>query len=326
MTVMLLVAVLGSVLLLAAFGGPWLIRQAAPALAAVPRFAATTIAAAALIWMAALLALGPLVAWMSRGPAWLPADAAEVCGRCLAAATPFGESLVPVAIPAVLPLAFPLIGAASVAAGLWREFAQLRRARRRLAERLNGVSCEVVMLGHRVSVVAEDGCFAFSLPRPLGGIVLSRGAVACLTPAELAAVLQHEDAHLKQRHHLFHALLNGATHYFRRVPLIQAVRSAAPHYLEIAADQAAKRETGTAALASALLKLGATTGVVESSGVPTAAVLHAAGSERVRMLIGEPHPPASVALAIAAAAYAVMLLAVIVSVHAPYFAAVVAVC
>ncbi len=324
MTTVLMAVMLVSVLLLAAFGGPWLLRQAAPALATVPRLAATTLAATALIWIAALLALGPVVAWVSRGPAWLPAEAAEVCSRCLAAATPFSESLVSVAIPAVLPLVLPLLGFGVAAAGLWREFSQLRQTRHRLTHQLRE-SHEATVLGHRVSIMSDDSCFAYSLPRRAGGIVLSRGAVASLSPAELAAVLQHEEAHLRQRHHLLLALLGGVTHYFRRVPLIQAVRDAVPHYLEIAADQSAKRVTGTAVLAGALLKLGTSAGIAGDAHARSA-VLHAAGSERVRLLIGAPRPPASTALAVAAGAYTVMRLTAIVSVNTPYLLAVVAGC
>lgn len=326
MTAIVVVAMLVSVLLLAAFGGPWLLRQAAPALAATPRFAALTLTVAAMVWIVALLALGPVVAWISRGPAWLPQGVAEVCGRCLTAATPFGEPLMQLEVPAVIPLLLPVLGAGMVAAGLRHEFSRLRRTRRHVVEQLSETRQEMTMLGYHVSVLADDACFAFSLPRRFGGIVVSRGAVSALSPAELAAVLRHEETHVRQRHHLVLALLGGATHYFRRIPLIGAVRDAAPHYLEIAADQAAKRETGTTALAGALLKLGTPTGIAGDASTTRTAVLHAAGSERVRLLIGEPRPPASLALAVSVGAYVVMLVTAIVSVHAPYLLAVVAGC
>lgn len=103
------------------------------------------------------------------------------------------------------------------------------------------------------------------------------------------------------------------------------MRDAVPHYLEIAADQSAKRVTGTAVLAGALLKLGTSAGIAGDAHARSA-VLHAAGSERVRLLIGAPRPPASTALAVAAGAYTVMLLTAIVSVNTPYLLAVVAGC
>lgn len=326
MTGLILAAMLGTVLVLSAFGGPWLLRRAAPALAMTPRFSAITTSAAALIWIAAVLALGPVIAWVSRGPTWLPEDAAEVCAQCLAAATPFGEPLIHIAIPAVLPLLVPLVGLALSAAGLWREFSRLKHTRRHFLERLEYDSMQVTLHGHRVNIIDDDHCYAFSLPRRLGGIVLSRETVTPLSPAELTAVLHHENAHIRQHHHLLLALLNGVTHCFRRVPLIKAVRDAAPHYLEIAADHAAMHKSGTTALASALLKLGAPPEITDPATGVRAAVLHAAGSERVQHLIGAPRPPASIALAVSAGAYVVMLVSAVGAVHTPYLAALAAGC
>ncbi len=263
------------------------------------------------------------MAWVSRGPAWLPAEAAEVCSRCLAAATPFSESLVSVAIPAVLPLVLPLLGFGVAAAGLWREFSQLRQTRHRLTHQLRE-SHEATVLGHRVSIMSDDSCFAYSLPRRAGGIVLSRGAVASLSPAELAAVLQHEEAHLRQRHHLLLALLGGVTHYFRRVPLIQACATPSRTYLEIAADQSAKRVTGTAVLAGALLKLRHLRRHRRRRACP----IGGAARRRIERVAADRCAPATSQhrTGRAAGAYTVMLLTAIVSVNTPYLLAVVAGC
>src|SRR5699024_2334650 len=110
---------------------------------------------------------------------------------------------------------------------------------------------------------------------------------------ELAAVLQHEHAHLRQRHHLYLTILNGTTRYFRWIPFIRAVRAAVPHYLEIAADRAARNVSGTAALAGALLHLGQPALPETAAHLPERAVLHAAGSERIRHLTGHPRPSES---------------------------------
>ncbi len=321
MTAALMTLLLSGVLLLSAVGGPWLLRQAAPALASLPRFASAAVTASALLWIAALVAIGPVIAWMSGGPAWLPEQAAEVCGRCLSAASPFGESAVSLGIPAVIPLALPALGAIAVAVGLMREFRLVRRSQRELAQALQQTSESMVLLGHRVRVIREAEAHAFSLPHRHGGIVVSRGAMIKLSSAEMAAVLEHEQAHLVQRHHLCLAILNGATHHFRWIPFIRAVRQAVPHYLEIAADEAAKRKTGTTALAGALLKFGQPGTPETSSPVVAHAALHAAGPERIRHLIGAPRPPVSLALAAAAGAYAFMLATTILAVHWPYMLA-----
>src|SRR5699024_2398871 len=110
------------------------------------------------------------------------------------------------------------------------------------------------------------------------------------------------------------------------IPFVRAVRESVPHYLEIAADQAAQQATGTTALASALLKLGQPETPTSAAGIPAHAMMHAAGSERIRHLVGAPRPPASAALAAAAGVYAFMLASVIAAVNLPYVVAVVSGC
>lgn len=331
-----LTVLLTSVLVLAALGGPRLIRGSAPALAAIPRAATVALIASALIWTTALVAVGPVVAWMSSGPAWLPEAAARVCSRCLSEASPFGASATSLGIPAIVPLALPAVGAAAVAWGVLREWRGIRRVRTRIAAGVLATSAPITLLGHPVRVTADDVPRAFSLPHRDVGIVLSRGTLRALSAAELAAVLEHEHAHLAQRHHVCLTLLLGATRAFRWVPLVRAIRDAVPHYLEIAADQAAKRATGTTALAGALLKLagagagpgvGAGAGPAPGTGTgagaePAHAVLHAAASDRIQSLVGQPRTAVSTALAAAVGVYVFMLAAVILAIHTPYVLAV----
>lgn len=111
--------------------------------------------------------------------------------------------------------------------------------------------------------------------------MLSTGAVRALEEDELAAVLAHEHAHLRQRHHLVSALVEAIAAYLRWVPLIRAAADALPHYLEIAADDRARREAGTPALVSALVKLGERTHPAMPQHSCSVA-LHAAGPERIR--------------------------------------------
>lgn len=326
MTATLATLVLSTVLLLAALGGPWVLRRTALALASMPRIATAALVTTALLWVTTLVAIGPVIAWMSRGPAWLPEEAAEVCVRCLVAATPFGGNAVSLGIPAIIPLALPALGAIAVLAGLFHEFRTLGHSQKALAARVRADGAPMTVLGHRVHVIDGAQLRAFSLPRNHGGIVISHGALAALTPLELSAVLEHEHAHISQRHHLWLTVLNGATRYFRWVPFIRAVRGAVPHYLEISADQAAKRVTGTTALASALLRLGEAAAPQTVESVAEHAVLHAAGSDRIRSLLGQPRTPASLALAAAAGAYVFMLAAAVIAVHWPYLLAVLTGC
>lgn len=313
--------VLSAVILLAALVGPAALRHAAPALARAPRASALLLTLSAFTWIAALLALGPVVAWISTGPALLPQQAAAVCNRCLSASIPFADNVVSLAIPAAVPLALPAAGLIAALAGLVRELFQLKRSQSALAGKLREGSESVVLHGHRVLLTPETQPLAFSLPHRRGGIILSRGTAATLSTEELAAVLKHEQAHLDQRHHLHLAILYGITRYFRWIPIIRSLRMAVSSCLEIAADRAATRVTGTAALASALLNLGQTPALAPLAAVPGHAVLHAAGSERILHLIGHPRPRTSTAIAATLSAYAFMLAAAIIAVHWPYLLA-----
>lgn len=322
MTVTALAVALVGLLSVAAFGGPRLLYRAAPALARAPRVAALILALGAIAWILALVAIGPVIAWMSSGPALLPQQAAEVCARCLSAATPFDGSAMSLEVPAIIPLVLPAAGVTVSLVGLMRETWLLRRSRVCIAELLRARSHSETVLGYDIRLAPDDTAYAFSLPRRSGGVVLSRAARETLNDSELLAVLEHERAHIGQHHHLILALLLGSTRYFTWIPLIRAIRDAVPLYLEIAADDAAKRVTGTASLASALLKLRRAT----SEYTQKAAVLHAAGSARIRHLLGHQPSSSSALFAAAVSAFALGLAIVIAAVHLPYVVALVGGC
>ncbi|MEG3616722.1 M56 family metallopeptidase [Isoptericola haloaureus] len=308
---------------LAALGGPWLVRRAAPALVRAPLVAAVALTGGVVLWLAALLAVGPMLAWTLSGPAVLPGAAGAVCQRCLDAADPFAGSPVDTAVPVVLLLAGPALVAAVLAAVLGRELWHRRRETARTAAALRAVGVPRVVAGHRVLVVPDDAPAAFALPARHGGVVVSTGALASLDDAGLAAVLAHEEAHLRQRHHLVAALTAALATHLRWVPVVAAVADAVPTYLEIAADDAARRRVGTTALAGALLTLGA----AERSRVPAAAgALHAAGPDRIRHLVAPGAGRAGTWPAVAVGAHLGVLAAVSLAVHVPYVGAVLSGC
>lgn len=324
MTAAVWMVVLSSMLLLAALTGPSVLRRSAPTLASVPRLAAAALGAGALLWVTGLVFLGPIVAWMSAGPQWLPSRATVVCQRCLAASSPFGDSALTFGIPAFIPLLLPMAGIALVVAGLASEMRQLRDSSASVIAEIRRDSVATKLQGHPVRVIRDDVPRVFALPGRDGGIVISGGALAILTERELSGVLAHERAHVRQRHHLGLAILYGATRYFRWIPVVAAVRAAVPLYLEIAADQAAKRVSGTTAIASALLKLGQSPGAgLGGAAKPSnaAVALHAAGSERVRFLVGMPRPRESRAIATTLVTYGVMLVVAVGVVYWPYIVA-----
>lgn len=285
MTALLLVLLLGVLLIAAGASGSVLVRRSAPALVRVPRVAVALLLGTALVWVLTLLALGPMLSWVNDGPALLTGSAGEVCQRCLDSANPFGPAAVSTVVPTLALLGIPLLGAAVLVAAGVQDVRRRRSGTARAAAAVSGRATTV--LGHQVLMVPDERPYAFTLPARHGGIVLSEGCVATLANEELAAVLAHEHAHVRQRHHLVMLLAGALVRALAWVPLLAAVRTALPHYLEIAADDAARRRAGTPALAAALLRLGERS---EPAGFAGHApeVLHAAGPDRIRHLVCPP--------------------------------------
>jgi hypothetical protein len=98
-------------------------------------------------------------------------------------------------------------------------------------------------------------------------VVISTGALGALSRAELAAVLAHERAHARERHHLallpFAALRRLAPRW--RTP--GAVFGAVALLLEMRADDVARRGQSAEALAAALCRF-RQLGAVASGGAP----------------------------------------------------------
>lgn len=256
MTPAVTIGVLGAALVAVALAGPWLLRRAASALAHVPRLAVAILAAGSLAWVAAALALGPLAAWAFTGPT-IPGRAGEVCRQCLDAANPWtSSSLIDTWVPAVVLLALPALAAmallAATAGRAWRH-AQATRA---VAAEIRHEASRTQLQGQPVLLITDPAPLVFSLAARHGGVVVSTGARERLEPEELDAVLEHERAHLRQHHHVVMAAVRALAPSLRWVPLIASAAAAIPHYVEIAADDAARRRAGTPALATALLKVG----------------------------------------------------------------------
>lgn len=106
-------------------------------------------------------------------------------------------------------------------------------------------------------VVDHDVPIAYCLPGLRPRVVVSRGVLTALDEDELRAVLDHELAHVVQRHDLvvlpFLAL--GAT--FPWLAAVRCAREQVALLVEMLADDAAARRHGRRVLALALTKVGA---------------------------------------------------------------------
>ncbi|KJK55559.1 M56 family metallopeptidase [Saccharothrix sp. ST-888] len=121
-------------------------------------------------------------------------------------------------------------------------------------------------------VLEHETPAAYCLPGRRPRIVLTSGTLDTLTPEQLHAVLEHERAHLRGRHHLSLALAEGFARAFPGLPLARAARSQTADLLEMVADDHALRSCTPKALAAAMCE-------VAAGGVPQTAL--AAGGPTV---------------------------------------------
>ncbi|ORB29823.1 M56 family metallopeptidase [Mycolicibacterium parafortuitum] len=134
----------------------------------------------------------------------------------------------------------------------------------------------------RILDVAEP--LAYCLPGVRSRVVVSEGALNTLSPNEVSAILEHENAHLRARHDLvlemFIAVHAAFPRFVRSAHALNAVRL----LIELLADDAAVRAEGPTPLARALVACAsgrAPRGALAAGG-PTTVV-------RVRRLGGEPN-------------------------------------
>jgi hypothetical protein len=129
-----------------------------------------------------------------------------------------------------------------------------------------------------------DEAAAWCLPGTGRQVVLTTAAAAALDEAQLAAVLAHERAHQRGRHHLLVALAGSLAAAFPRVRAFRQGYAQVARLVELLADDAAAAASPRLKVAEALLALAAPA---------PAAALGAGGSAtgaRVRRLIAAPAP------------------------------------
>ncbi|WP_143591606.1 M56 family metallopeptidase [Thermoactinospora rubra] len=137
-------------------------------------------------------------------------------------------------------------GVGAVMFTAWRE-------RRRHAEMLR-------ILGRRDheldAIVLEYGePLAYCLPGRQAKTVVTTAALQALTPEHLAAVLAHERAHLRGRHHLVLALADGLDRAFPGVPLFSRAKEEVVRLVELRADDVAAHRHPRVHIAAALVSL-----------------------------------------------------------------------
>lgn len=169
--------------------------------------------------------------------------------------------------------------------------------------------------GEHTRVLPSPKLSAYCLPGAGSRLVLTEAALTDLPDDQLAAVVAHEEAHLRERHDLvleFFTVLHTATPPLMRTDA--ALREVAL-LVEVLADRAARDEVGEVALGRALVSLAAA--ATDTDVTPGASAGTGAAAARIRLLAADdPTPWQTLALYVVCAAALVVppVLAVLVAV------------
>jgi Zn-dependent protease with chaperone function len=155
-------------------------------------------------------------------------------------------------------------------------------------EGLEGLGLEGLEgLGLEAVVVVHPQAAAYCLPgrQRHRRIVVTTGALSALDAPQLRAVVTHEHAHLRGRHHLVLLAAHAFALAVPGVPLFRHARSEVAVLVEMRADDVAAHQHGRATLATALLCVadGAAPGAVLAAGGPAAV-------RRIRRMLVPPRP------------------------------------
>ncbi|MEU6713653.1 M56 family metallopeptidase [Nonomuraea sp. NPDC046802] len=158
--------------------------------------------------------------------------------------------------PTVVGAAALLVAGLVLARAVYCGAATLLRARTRRREHAELLG----LLGRRDSdldavVVDYDERLAYCLPGRNAQMVITTGALRTLAPEQVAAVLEHERAHLRGRHHLVLAWAEALARAFPGVPLFVRGRAEITRLVELLADDVAARRHPRVQIAAALVRL-----------------------------------------------------------------------
>jgi Zn-dependent protease with chaperone function len=159
-------------------------------------------------------------------------------------------------------------------------------------------------------VVDHPAAAAYCVPGVRSSkVVVSAGTLALLDRAELAAVLAHERAHVRERHDLVLLPFTSLRQVFPRLGLVARSLGAVELLIEMTADDRAQRHRAPRELATALLRFAAAHPADAPSGALAAVSAdHIPVIARVNRLLDpvRPHPAARAVVLSAAALIAIV--------------------
>lgn len=192
-----------------------------------------------------------------------------------------------------LALALPASGALLLLGAFTAEVVRGRRDRTRHRRTLDLVGRRSAAL--RATVLDHEQPAVYCLPGYQPRVVVSAGALRLLSTGQLAAVLEHERAHIAGRHHLAMAVAEAFARVFRRLPLARHTSEQTALLLEMIADDRALRSHSREMLATAMYEMAAARTPRGSFPVGGPAAL--ARLQRVLAPQQRPHPALSASLA-----------------------------
>jgi beta-lactamase regulating signal transducer with metallopeptidase domain len=271
-------------------------------------------AAAILLWQALGLGWGLAAVGALAGLGAAPGGFG-VAGGALAVATgavrDVGSSGAPPDLIAALRLLCLAAGAALLTLLCWvllAASAAVLRARRRQRTLLS-------LLAHGdpkvpgALVVDYPTAAAYCVPGLRSRIVISAGALAVLDQAELAAVLAHERAHLRERHDLVLLPFTALRRAFPRSAAARQAHTAVALLVEMLADDHALRHRPARELVTALIRVGAAGTASTPAGALAMSAQDSEVAARVARLL-EPAPGLSAPALTLVGAAAVLLVAI----------------
>lgn len=263
----------------------------APRMTALPRLTIGLWLGAELSVTVAVLTAGLLVA---VPPAALAAGLAGIVAACAQALAGLGA---PNETLAVIGLLATAVLAARLVISLIVTFAGARRWRRRHLAALLPLARQDsngwTLVDHAAPVV-------YCLPGRPGKVVVTSAAIDALTADEFAAVLRHERAHLRGRHHLLVALAVAFHRALPGLPMADAAEREIRRLVEHLADDRASERHGRHAVATAIVQL--------ADRTPQHALGATAGAvDRVRRMLAPPARPRVLHRLVAAGAIGLLL-------------------
>jgi Zn-dependent protease with chaperone function len=235
-----------------------------------PRTATWILTSAALLAAIAWVTVLAMIGFTLIGQIPEVAEEGRWSPRVLAADTPVDWPVAAACILAVLVIAVVLTVAS------WRRVRLMVQAWRQ---------CRDLPTAGDLSILDDPVPTAFALPGAPSRIVVSSGMLQALTADERRALLAHERAHLRRRHHLFLLALQLAASVN---PILRPLARAGALTLERWADEEAAATVADRRLVARALARAA----LAAKRVPAAAMAATGGPvpQRVKALLGPPAP------------------------------------